>query len=151
MILISEYSMPSRGWHRDFLRAWGHHHGRGNSGQSLVEGFQQRWPPRSLPFQLCRDHLRTSVFFQRQLFVSLDSVPALRDQKLWGIQQRELKTGSKSSGCTTVKVLRDQWDKRDNKMIWEQCLSNSLVYGEVRQVAWSYSEPSTGYCFCLFL
>lgn len=49
------------------------------------------------------------------------------------------KTGSEPSCCTTVKVLRDQQDKRDQKKkkkIWDQCLGNSLVYGEVRKVAW---------------
>lgn len=94
LILISEHTVLSRGWQRDFLRARGHHHGRWNSGRSLVEGFQQRWSSRSLPFQLCGDHLKDFfffVFFQRQFFVSFESVPALRDQKLWGIQQRELK------------------------------------------------------------
>lgn len=46
-----------RGRIRDLVRARWHHQGRGDGGQSLVEGVEQRRPPRPVPRQLRGDHL----------------------------------------------------------------------------------------------
>lgn len=52
-------SLPYSGRGRigDLVRARRHHQGRGDRGQSLVEGVEQRRPPRPVSRQLRGDHL----------------------------------------------------------------------------------------------